>query len=530
MKMFIVLAFALFCALTVSGIPTYPHIPDDFVAMIEINHPDCPPPNPHFHFPCPATETFFEARSYTHNALKIAHSREDQFIYHFNEYSAWHSDFERFNCTVGNVTKMALSHHGMFVRGEYNVATNHLVTADQQFHLSNLTFTYLGQSQVRTIYTDDWIASTSETHPEGTMYTTFVWHFSAANWTFGGREHEEHVIPVRLSISGNFTPTTGAVMMIAETQDFVDFRFGDHVPDYRELMVPMEEFCPELIQKPIPVLPLQFSHTFETNDLTRNVTFTGRFFYDYASNIVRMERWMNDANVVTVLDVNIMTNSTFSWHETCTSQPITREGHGFDRLIDFNANPPHLVMLTETFGNRTTEWIYGGLRPVRDVFAETWYVRNNITFHDPFHGVVSMLEIVAWFFTPPGWKVVGLPEDISIPIRASRVGQFFNMTSGRYEFISEHHEFSDVKIGLEPGIFDLPFFCPGGRPLPSSSSAGVSSGGAAGLAFGMLIVGALIGAGALYYFSRRRTTMTVQGSDETVSLHQSSNYGAASTL
>jgi len=164
---------------------------------------------------------------------------------------------------------------------------------------------------------------------------------------------------------------------------------------------------------------------------------------------------------------------------------------------------------------------------IRDIESVMWYVSNNYTLPRPFDGVTQVFEIVAWYFTAPRWRIHGLPDESIIPIRVSHIGQSYNTTTQRWEFFTSHREFVDVKIGLEPDVMQIPPMCPGGASFSSSSSSGLNSGGAAGLAIGMIILGALLGAGGFWWYSRRQTDYrgSVQdGAAENVSLYKSS-YG-----
>jgi hypothetical protein len=317
-------------------------------------------------------------------------------------------------------------------------------------------------------------------------------------------------------------------------QDWIDFHPG--IPEEHHFELPFDTFCAELEQRPIPVLPSVISHGIETSVFPARRTDSGRFEYDANNNKMSYFRTHHGEPEGDLFDVPNLYHYRIDFDPpSCTRDTITQDLLNKDprlaNLIDLQNRK--LKPLTEGGyfpSGYQANWLYGGHRIIRDIFTEVWFVQVDFHFDPPRPpaNIVRHTGTVAWYFSGNEWSFPGGGTSGNVAVRSSTIGAFYNASFPNIpNRFAENRDYVDIHYQEpNPRQFELPHMCPGGRAEESGSS-GMSSGSAAGLAFGMIILGALIGAGGLYCWQRRSSAgrMSVN-TDDHAQLATSSGYGS----
>jgi len=283
----------------------------------------------------------------------------------------------------------------------------------------------------------------------------------------------------------------------------------------------------------LPSIPDEWTATIEANIVNKNYS-------------IHMDEWhdqINDRGRVDIFSYREhgMTSSIYDfanqvYYHTNTSGCFwgsTDRISGFNFLTTHTGGSTHLTTtqrLMALASNATHAYV--GTGSVRGILCDMWETNvtcaySNSSYTDP----CDMNYTLRWFFSEAHWTIPENSEAVRVPVRIDLSGQkmlrydWSTRTVRDPPILTEiYHVYDYVKF--QPGTPDPADFerpcgqtcasddaewsteslsatsCPEICETFSSSDGDWSSSSVGGLAFGMVLVGALIGAGGLFVFSR----------------------------
>eukprot|EP00808_Paulinella_micropora_P001318 g26856.t1 len=367
-------------------------------------------------------------------------------------------------CTVQDMNNM----RGSFGSGP-------LISSTEMFERHREDYVYQGKAMARGIECDWWQAVVSKggsrpginsgSRPGINSTYTLDYYFASPTWNF----HESHIEnprPVRAVLSGCHLhlDTVNSDHVVCDGEFHHNYEYTSFLPyvDQNDYLwrVPANAFCPPIFpQRPLPILPDDFSAIIEADFTAKQYSMTVHEFYDYSNQRDRVDHYGSHGVRSHTNDFAAMMSYRFSKNShgvvSCTSSNLT-----YAMEMDKNH---HMKSARDFYELRAglRNWTYQGshysVRGQRNCSLWTAiYGGSGEDLAGPFN--VPLTYHVEWYFSDTKWKEFGR-EDLagaSVPMQTIVEG---TMNGTAFRNIYEWVHFSAGSDELSDEVFALPAEC-----------------------------------------------------------------------